>query len=597
MRSLKWLSETGLSLFALSVFFSLSYADDSALGRAEALAGKVHERYGSADRLDQSVINPMTSGSVPLSNVEGSLSSNIKISCKASDPFLEVSVDLGPTGDLSLQATLDRNMNGRKSVYRPPFPVSGVCANGVIACDPGTWNHCRSLMWQFDGNRISLKGVQSDQVGGCYCVNKSCGDDLLKQNAPGMLEDIGGGIVGAVQGKNPGLAVTDAKVSGNKLVYSGQNNDHCRSGKTASSLAPLYGDSQGLNQPLNKLASSPESKEYATLVTNRAKDYGYTEKSCSIQQDYGIQTITQFCEQPVPQGAIGSQEKTQWMAVKTGSAGPVQNDCTFASDSLLPAGTPVVSNAPIGAIPLGERYVMTRCRKRRGMDRSWYDIYKYYSLCQRTSDIKTSTHSDNCAMAIETPGCQIKNETVDGVQVMRAHYQTGHTVSSTCRTYTGAVASFTECSPWWQKDRIYSCQSTKQPHNFAEEQMESLIGSVSVDGETMRYQSQQDGVLEHRSLSLPKQESVSACVSACKTQKIVTQTDVIPDGGHAGQYRSVSQREETHYKTCAPACPLAPGETLVKDCQCLNEFSEAAAMMSVLNAAGEELICSSGSKF
>jgi hypothetical protein len=596
MRSLKWLSKIGLSLLILSFFVSSDVAADDASGRAEALANKTQQRYGSADRLDQSVINPMMSGSAPLSNVEGSISSHVAIACKATDQFLEISVNPGPTGDLSLQASLDRNMNGSKSVYRPPFPVSGICANGVIACDPGTWNNCRSLMWQSSLEKISLSEVPSSRLGGCSCINNSCGANLFRQNISRVLGDIGGGIVGAVQEKNPSLAITDVKVVGDSLVYFGQDNEQCRSGEKASSLSSLYKDSNGLNQPLDNLTGSMDSKKYAGLVTSTAKDHGYTEKTCSIQRDYSIQTVTQFCEQPVPHGAIGSKEETQWMAVKTGSGLTIRNDCIFAQDLLLPSGTSVVPAVPTGAVSLGDRYVVTRCQKKRKKDRATYDVYAYYSRCQRKTDIKTETQSDSCAAISAGTGCTVKDETIDGIQVVRAHYQTGNAVSTTCRTFTGGVANFTECNPRWRTDRVYSCQSDKKSYNFSEGQMESLIGSVSGDGESLTYQSQRDGVLETRSILMPKQELVSSCVSACKTKKIVTQTDVIPDAGHAGQYRTDVQREETHYKTCSPTCPLGGGETLVKDCQCLNSFAEAATMMSVLNAAGEDLICA-GSKY
>ena len=597
MRSLKWLSKIGLSLLILSFVVSSDAAADDASDRAEALANKTQQRYGSADRLDQSVINPMMSGSAPLSNVEGSISSHVAIACKATDQFLEISVNPGPTGDLSLQASLDRNMNGSKSVYRPPFPVSGICANGVIACDPGTWNNCRSLMWQSSLEKISLSEVPSSRLGGCSCINNSCGANLFRQNISRVLGDIGGGIVGAVQEKNPSLAITDAKVVGDSLVYFGQDNEQCRSGEKASSLSSLYKDSNGLNQPLDNLTGSMDSKKYAGLVTSTAKDHGYAEKPCAIQRDYGIQTVTQFCEQPVPNGAIGSKEETQWMAIYVGKSGWEKDNCWDSSDRpILPEKTQVVSHVPANAVSIGNRYVRVACWERTARtDKSRYDIYQYYSLCQRTSDIKTETQSDSCAAISAVTGCPVKDETIDGIQTVRAHYQTGNAVSTTCKTFTGGVTNFTECNPKWRVDRVYSCQSDKKSHNFAEGQMESLIGSVSGDGESLTYQSQRDGVLETRSILMPKQEPVSSCVSACKTKKIVTQTDVIPDAGHAGQYRAEAQREETHYKTCSPTCPLGDGETLVKNCQCLNDFAEAATMMSVLNAAGEDLICA-GSK-
>ncbi len=595
----KWLSNTGLSLLILFFVGSSSAAEDpaeDALNRARALANKTDQRFGSTDKLNQSVVNPMISGSVPLSTVDGSLSSHVAIGCAASDKFLEVSVNPGPTGDLSLQAALDRRMNGEKSFYSAPFPVSGICANGVITCDPGTWNYCRGFIWRSSLERIFLEEVPSNLLGGCYCVNNSCGANLYRQNSSGVLKDIGGGIVGAVQQENRGLAIADTKVVGDSLVYFGQNTEQCRSGEKASSLSSLYEDSNKLNQPVENLSSSTDSKRYAELVTSTVKDSGHTEKKCFIQQDYGIETATQLCEQPVPQNTIGSKEETTFMAVKTASGRTERNDCQFEQDSLLPPDTAVVSVVPAGAVSLGDRYVLTHCQKRRGKDTATFDVYSYYSRCQRTNDIKTETQFNNCGAITAATGCSLKDETIDGVQVIRAHYRTGKHVVPTCRTFTGLVTNFTECSAKWRTDRVYSCEAEKKSFNFSEARIESLIGSVSGEGGNLTYQSQQGGVSEKRVVILPKQKPAPSCVPACKTKKRVSQTDVVDGAGHAGVYRVDAHREETHYKTCSPTCPIEAGETLVKDCQCLNEFAEAVAMMSVLNAAGKDLICSSGTK-
>ena len=41
---------------------------------------------------------------------------------------------------------------------------------------------------------------------------------------------------------------------------------------------------------------------------------------------------------------------------------------------------------------------------------------------------------------------------------------------------------------------------------------------------------------------------------------------------------------------------LSPWEQIVKDCQCINEFAEAAVIMQSLRQAGKDLICTSGQK-
>lgn len=41
-------------------------------------------------------------------------------------------------------------------------------------------------------------------------------------------------------------------------------------------------------------------------------------------------------------------------------------------------------------------------------------------------------------------------------------------------------------------------------------------------------------------------------------------------------------------------CSSDEGEEVVKACQCINEFAEAAAIMQTMRQAGQDMICSSG---
>ena len=63
--------------------------------------------------------------------------------------------------------------------------------------------------------------------------------------------------------------------------------------------------------------------------------------------------------------------------------------------------------------------------------------------------------------------------------------------------------------------------------------------------------------------------------------------------GTTGDYRKTVDSYVYKYKKCdGSACPLESGETIVKDCSCLNEFAEAASIMQVLSTASKDLICS-----
>ena len=52
---------------------------------------------------------------------------------------------------------------------------------------------------------------------------------------------------------------------------------------------------------------------------------------------------------------------------------------------------------------------------------------------------------------------------------------------------------------------------------------------------------------------------------------------------------------EFFYKTCAASvCPVGDGEEILTDCQCIDEFAEAATIMETMNHAAKDLICSNG---
>jgi hypothetical protein len=43
-------------------------------------------------------------------------------------------------------------------------------------------------------------------------------------------------------------------------------------------------------------------------------------------------------------------------------------------------------------------------------------------------------------------------------------------------------------------------------------------------------------------------------------------------------------------------CPAGDGEEIITDCQCVNEFAEAAAIMQTLRLGAQDMICSDGTK-
>ncbi|MGD0232798.1 MAG: hypothetical protein ABSC19_21010, partial [Syntrophorhabdales bacterium] len=153
--------------------FSQSASD---LGAAQG--NSVLSIYGSKSGVTNNVSNPLTSNNTPMTMVDGTVSFSGQLQCPNSQRFMEVLIQPGATGDIdTFIVSQDTNFDGSLDyTYQVPFPVSGLCANGVITCSPGTWTNCQTYQWTSDtSGRVSLQVVPLTALGGCFCINNSCG--------------------------------------------------------------------------------------------------------------------------------------------------------------------------------------------------------------------------------------------------------------------------------------------------------------------------------------------------------------------------------------------------------------------------------------
>ncbi len=207
----------------------------SDLGAAQG--NSVLNIYGSKSGITNNVSNPLTSSNTPMTTVDGAVSFSGQLQCPNSQRFMEVLIQPGATGDITtLIVSQDTNFDGNLDyTYEAPFPVSGICANGVVACNPGTWTNCQTYQWVSDtSGRISLQVVPLTALGGCFCVNNSCGTNLVFANTPTIMNVIGGGVAGAIQKNDSRYAISKVVIDGMDATYYGQNSGGC----TASSSLP-----------------------------------------------------------------------------------------------------------------------------------------------------------------------------------------------------------------------------------------------------------------------------------------------------------------------------------------------------------------------
>ncbi|KAJ8138081.1 hypothetical protein OY671_008706, partial [Metschnikowia pulcherrima] len=88
----------------------------------------------------------------------------------------------------------DKDLDGAvDQTSTSPMPVSGICANGVVSCQPDTWNQCHSYKWDVGSSGdLKLTEVGLTDSAGCYCINNSCGANLVWGNLASVSKDRGG---------------------------------------------------------------------------------------------------------------------------------------------------------------------------------------------------------------------------------------------------------------------------------------------------------------------------------------------------------------------------------------------------------------------
>jgi len=82
------------------------------------------------------------------------------------------------------------------------------------------------------------------------------------------------------------------------------------------------------------------------------------------------------------------------------------------------------------------------------------------------------------------------------------------------------------------------------------------------------------------------------CEKACKVRKPLPDTQA-GVSGTTSDYRTTTASYVDEYRRCNnDVCPVVAGETILKNCACLNDFAEATSTMQVLDNAGKDIICS-----
>jgi hypothetical protein len=231
--------------------------------------------------------------------------------------------------------------------------------------------------------------------------------------------------------------------------------------------------------------------------------------------------------------------------------------------------------------------------------------YAYVRLEVDTACAPTDGTADTCSALEDDPGCTLLRETVDGVVTVERGLPTGLAPLPDTRTVSGAGGcSEAVTRPWWEKERVYLCEEAAE-FDFADarERLTAIDESVSFAAGTLGYTDRRRDesgawVDETGTIEVDLAPATEVCEAACKTRVPRWNTQVGATG-HIEDRRLSADGHDFYYRVCTPegTCPVEQlGEEILIDCQCLDEFAEATAILLTLKQAQEDLICSDGTR-
>jgi hypothetical protein len=612
--------------------------------RAQAAAAASRARTSDSSALLQNVVTPGLAGQA-ISTVDGATSFTAALACEKTAKWLELLVQPSSTGDLgTVTISRDTNFDGSfDTALTLPMPVSGVCANGIISCTPGSWNACKYFQWGVDGTAtLKLSQVDMPNLSSCYCINNSCGQDLAWSNMASVLGDLGGGVVGALTSADPRYGAAQATINGPVIDYVGAQTTACASSpavdQTAYASNPTAIQSDAASQASSNgifqiLKDSPAgtgkvaetrsctierhvtitSPSYDDIVTATGSFESVTQcgPGCRIYRIGG----TGNCDAPPPSfsarltvskpdrlvsARLTDIQTADWLQARVNgtpvaSAGEhswltdtLPGDCGTGDNH---SATPNIDLAPF--LKQGPVSVAALIRAHGDHKSGYLDLrVEVDTGCAATENLV-----DLCSGYAGDGQCELLGETVDSVGTVVGGVHTGLTPLPQTRLFGSASCTLSLTRDFFERDRQYRCVvdsgTTPEP--------DLSRGAYIIDHSTETLLADQtrsaDGTVATTTaaFSMPSEPAVPACDAICKTRAPVTNAAAAP-AGVTGSQQNDPTGWTVFYHTCSTdnVCPTEPGEEIVSACGCLDEFPEAAVMMQSVRLAGSDLTCNAG---
>jgi len=687
--------------------YSYTYSTDPS-SSANQVSSQVSNAYNSGS-INNSLINPLLNSNTHMTTLNGQTSFSAQISCPSASDLLQLNfLPLG-SGDFELliaQNTTPATSNSFNYTATVPL-ISGVCTNGFIACDAGTWNNCSYYQWGVNnsGGIIWNSVTTLQSLGTCFCVNNSCGN-LFISDFKTIAGTIGGGLSMLIA-QTDDVAISNAQYNmqaGYQLSYFGQSSTNCQSVSGSGGYVnpqQYYNNSAAMTNDEQTMAASQStdtSSPYYSLTNSEyLKNNPVTEKTCSIDNSVTINTTigsgfnnsSPISTNEVGVGAGGGSSCANgscWGSSANTITLSTNNPWSTCSPTELPGGitlsgsTMTGSGACSGTITLSSSGInpggQITCNL--GDDGCNAGGVLYFSgggdnleisgsnsgtITLSASYNPVASHNNECTTLANNTKCQLETEQVcdengqNCVYTVQDYNSTGITPQSMCETVNnpvlgasnsyywsvcanGSNISYTSNDPadasgtiltssnnndYWNIQETYTCKSSApSSYNYTdmENRTNEINSSLNASGGTsytdIEYNSNGTTTQVTESTDYSGNNAVAAglgstpctysCVvesSASNSQVLDTNADTTDTALNGAQPANTvasktiltctqSQAEATG---SAPSnstwvCPATSSETILKNCQCLDESNYAIATMSVLGQAANSMICS-----
>lgn len=612
--------------------------------RARAAAGAARARTGDSDTLRHNYVTPGLAGQ-PIATIDNSRSFNPNLSCQKSATLIEVLIQPSPSGDIgSVQIARDTDLDGTvDSRAALPVALSGICANGVISCAPGTWSQCRYFRWDI-APAGTLKLTESPMTGlaGCYCVNNSCGTNLVWGNLPSVLGDLGGGMIGALTTADPRIGVAQAVIDGPVIRYVGAQTTACAADQALPQSAyqahpaTLAGDAAAAatgNSVFQALSSSTtglgraqqmrrctierivtaDRPDLAEIIDRIAGGYSTVRSGTAVDFSLGVpaddsihggkcglfdysMTLQVGDPDRILDARLTHLSGDDWAQLRIDGVVVASGQSPWTSSGTPPGKCE--KDRTFHAYPnLDLKPYLTRGTHQVSLRLAVAD--RGDGIAQIHVQLDDACHieeqlADGCPAIAGDAACRLDSELVDGVQTFRNGVNTGLSPLRQTRTLGTAACPVTLTRDFFLRERSYACMldSGTLP------QPDLSRGAYILDHSTetlLADRTRQTGgghADTTRPFSLPERGSVPACEPICKTRKASINTAAAP-AGVVGAQQNAPASYDIFYHACSDdsVCPIEPGEEIVSGCGCLDDFPEAVVMMQAVRLAGADLVC------